>query len=319
MKRKSILFALILLCIIMTPASFAAPQKIYRLVIGAGPIGGAFYPVAGGIAAVINKYVEGVNVSVQVTGGGIENTRLVGTGEIDLGLCSIEQAYSANSKTGMFSKDNLSVKAIGALYPSVQQIIALKKSGITEFEQLKGKKVAIGEPGGGAEVSFKQVIAALGWKQTDVNMVYLPYEQAMDQLGDGLIDAACVYSGVPAPTVSALATKMKVVMINCSDDIIKKVKASGTVLYSFEKFPANTYNGMDKDVVTQVQRILLIARDSFDDDLAYRITKAIYGHLDELRTYHAAAKDIKLETAADVYVTLNSGAAKFYKESGILK
>lgn len=317
MKRKGLVAFSVILCLLAAFPSFAAP-KATRLVIGSGPIGGAFYPIAGGIAAIINKYVPEVNVSVQVTGGGIENTRLVGTGEIDLGLSSMEQAYSANAKVSMFAKDNLSLTALGTLHPSVQQIIALKKSGITEVEHLKGKKVSVGEPGGGAEVAFKQMIAALGWKTTDVQMVFLPYEQSMDQLGDGLLDAACVYAGVPAPTVSALATKNKVVMVNCSEDAIKKLKAAGT-LFSFEKFPAGTYNGMDSDIVTQVQRILLVVRDKFDPDLSYKITKAVYEHLDELATYHAAAKSITRNTASDVLITLNSGAEKYYKESGLLK
>ncbi len=301
------------------PAQTPAPGgKTQRLILGSGPIGGAFYPIAGGIAAIINENVEGVSVSVQVTGGGIENTRLVGTGEIDMGMCAADQTYNAVNHSGMFANDNLDLKTLGTLHASAQQIITLKKSGLKEFEDLKGKKVAIGEPGGGSEVAFKEALAALGWAESDVEMIYLPYDQAMDQLADGLLDAACVYAGMPAPTVTALATKMDVNMINTSDDLIAKMSAANS-LYSYETIPAGSYAGMDEDIVTPVQRIMLTCSTTMDEETAYQITKAVYEHLDQLATYHAAAKSISLEAAPQTTAPLNEGAKKFFTEAGVLK
>lgn len=292
--------------------------KTTKLIIGSGPIGGAFYPIAGGIAAIINENVEGVSVSVQVTGGGIENTRLVGNGEIDMGMSAADQAFHAVNNSGMFKNENLSLKTLGSLHASVQQIITLKNSGIINFEDLKGKKVAIGEPGGGAEVAFKQILEALDWSEKDVEMIYLPYDQAMDQLADGLLDAACVYAGMPAPTVTALATKMDVRMVNHSDELFEKL-AKVSSLYTAETIPAGSYKGMDEEIKTPVQRIMFTCTDDFDEELAYKITKAVYENLDTLATYHASAKSITLETAPQVTVPLNPGAEKFYKEIGVLK
>ena len=300
------------------PAKTTSSKGGKRLIMGSGPIGGAFYPIAGGIAALINENVPGVSVSVQVTGGGIENARLVGIGEIDFGMSAADQAYHAYNKSGMFAKENLSLKTLGTLHASLQQIIVLKKSGIREFEDLKGKKVAIGEPGGGSEVAFKQVLKALNWQESDVKMIFLPYDQAMDQLADGLIDAACVYSGMPASTVTALATQQDVLMVNHSDELFEKL-AKITPLYQSEVVKAGGYKGMDKDIKTPVQRIMFTCSDKIDPELAYQITKAVYGNLDKLAKYHAAAATITLESAPKTSAPLNDGAKKYYVEMGVLK
>lgn len=114
--------------------------KTVRLVIGSGPMGGALYPIAGGIAAIINEHVEGGNASVQVTAGGIENTRMIGSGEIDLGLSSAQQCYDAVHNSGMYEGENLQLNVLGTLHSTVTQIAVLADSGLKDVEDLKGKK-----------------------------------------------------------------------------------------------------------------------------------------------------------------------------------
>ncbi len=291
-----------------------------RLVIGAGPIGGAFYPIAGGIAAIINEYVDGVNVSVQVTAGGVENTRLVGMGDVDLAISSGQQAYDAVNNTGMFAGENLQLNTLGTLHSSVCQFVVLADSDITDVTQLKGKKVAIGEAGGGAEQQFKELIHALGWSDEDVNMMYLPYDQAAEQLGDGLIDASVVYSGTPASSISDLASRRGVRLLNLTEEQQQIWRDSvDPFLSTFEIVPAGTYNGMEVDIYTAVQRMEFSCSSDLDEELAYEISKALYEHLDELYTYHASAQSITRETAADVLgAPLNPGAERYFTEAGLM-
>lgn len=313
---KKWIAALLSLVMLLTATAALADT---RLIIGAGPIGGAFYPIAGGIASIINENVEGVSVNVQVTAGGVENTRLVGLGELDLGLSSSQQCYDAYSDSGMFAGEGLSLSVIGTLHSTVMQIVTLADSGILTVEELKGKKVAIGEAGGGAEQQFKEMIAALGWSESDVEMVYLPYDQAMDQLGDGLIDAGCVYSGVPAASISNLNSRKDVRLVAVSEELQKIwPEAVDPFLSVFETIPAGTYTGMDTDVVTAVQRIQLSCSANIDEELAYQIAKALYENLDTLATYHASAATITREAAASVVgAPLNAGAEKYFVESGL--
>lgn len=311
------LTAILLTLVLVTGCAAALADT--RLVIGAGPIGGAFYPIAGGIAAIINENVDGVNCSVQVTAGGIENTRLVGQGELDLGLSSAQQCYDAVSNSGIFDGEGLQLTLLGALHSTVCQIVVLADSDIVNAQDLKGKKVAIGEAGGGAEQQFKEMISALGWSESDVDMVYLPYDQAMDQLGDGLIDAGCVYSGIPASSVSNLNSRKKVRLVNVDEATQKIWSETVTPFLSvFETIPAGTYQGMDADIATTVQRIQLSCIAGMDEELAYQITKAIYENLDTLAGYHAAATTITREAAAHtVGAEQNPGAQRYFQESGL--
>jgi hypothetical protein len=286
-----------------------------RLVIGSGPIGGAFYPLAGGMAAIVNENVDNVSVNVQVTAGGIENTRLIGSGEIDFGLTASDQAYHANNKSGMFSEENLELESMGAMHASVLQIAVAKSSGLTEFEDLVGKRVAIGEPGGGAEVGFKQLISSGGWEESEFDLIYLPYDQAMDQIADGLIDAAVVYAGLPAPSITSLAANRDVLLINVNDDLKEKL-ANDSPFWVVETIAAGTYTGMDEAINTPVQRILLNVRTGMDPDVVYEMTKAIYENLDQLRTYHASAASISVEVAHNTSIKLHEGAERYFREIG---
>lgn len=313
-KILAILLTLVLLC------GCTAAMAETRLIIGAGPIGGAFYPIAGGIASIINENVEGVTVNVQVTAGGVENTRLVGQGELDLGLSSAQQCYDAVNNSGIFEGEGLQLNVLGALHSTVCQIVVLADSDIVDAADLKGKKVAIGEAGGGAEQQFKELVTAMGWTEDDVEMVYLPYDQAMDQLGDGLIDAGCVYSGIPASSVTNLESRKAVRLVNIPQETQEQwMAAINPFLNVFEVVPAGTYNGMDKDITTAVQRIQLSCSASLSEDLAYQITEAIYENLDTLATYHASAETITREAAANtVGADQNPGATKYFEESGLM-
>lgn len=331
MKRKGLSFISLILCIVLmlsgctgttggdnsAPDTAGAQGGTVRLVIGSGPIGGALYPIAGGIAAIINENVDGVSCTVQVTGGGIENVRLVSTGQVDLGMSAADQVYDAVNNSGMFEGEGLKLGTLGTLHASVQQIVTLKSSGIKSFEDLKGKKVAIGEPGGGSEVAIKQTIKALGWTEEDIEMVYLPYDQAMDQLADGLIDAGCVYAGVPSPTITALATQREVEIIHHNEETVKKIQEASP-LFTFIEVPTSTYTGMSSPAIVPAQRIMLTATEDLDPALAEKICAAIYENLDELVKYHASAESITLEDAPKTSAPLNSGADKYFRDKGLL-
>lgn len=294
------------------------PKEQVQLVLGSGPIGGALYPIAGGIAAIVNEYVDGVNISVQVTAGGVENTRLVGSGELDLGLAAYSQCYEANNGIKTFEGEDLAMSVLGALHSTVGQIVVLADSDIYEFQDLKGKTVAVGEAGGGAAVNFNTYCEAIGWTDQDVNTVYIAYDQATDQLGDGQIDACVIYAGLPASSITNLDSRHPVRLVNINQEMIDAyVNHVDVVLSAFEEVPAGSYTGMNEPVVTEVAKMMLCCRDGFDEELAYEITKALYDHIDELYTYHAAASSITAEGGATILGgEFNPGAAKYFSEKG---
>jgi len=298
--------------------SGSSPAKVVNLVIASGPTGGAFYPIAGGIAQIVNDHVEGVKMDVQVTGGGVENTRVVGTGQVDLGFFSARQGIEGMEGTGTFEGEDLKLEALGTLHSTGYQVVALKKSNIKTLEDIKGKKIAIGEPGGGAETFFAALIEAAGWNANEFNTVYLPYDQAADQMKDGLIDVMIVVGGMPTASVESLATTHEVTLVSIPSNVVSAY-IQKTPSTSVERVEAGIYKGVDEPVDVFVERIQLGSRAGLDPDIAYNITKALYSNLDVLATYHSVAKGIKIEYAHEAVVPLNEGAKKYFQEIGNIK
>jgi len=314
---KVCVYALAALALVFS-GDIASAQKKVNLVIASGPIGGAFYPISGGIASIVNKKAEGLNMNVQVTGGGVENTRLVGRGQVDLALVGADQAYYGIHKQEMFKKDDLKLETLGTLHPTVYHYVALKKSNLKTFADLKGKKVAIGEPGGGAEMGFNMMLRAMNWTRKDIRTVYLPYEQATEQLADGLIDAAVIVAGIPAAAVTSLTANHEITLIEIPEKIwLEYYKVSP--FSTFEEFKPGIYRGVNVPVKMIVGRIQLASRNGLDPEIAYKITKALYSNLNELVAHHGAAKFISAETAYKTSIPLNKGAERFFKEAGYLK
>jgi hypothetical protein len=296
----------------------ATPSRPSSLVIASGPIGGAFYPIAGGVATLVNQNVEGLNVNVQVTGGGVENARLIGTGQLDFGLVSADQANQGAGNYGVFEGENLKLEALGTLHSTVTKVVTLKRSNINTLEDLVGKRVAVGEPGGGAEVWFQRIVEVAGLDyEKDFNIINLPYEQAMDQMADGILDAAVLSSGLPAPSVTSLATRHDVSILSISMDIYNKFIEEYPT-YVVIQAPVGTYTGVDNPVDVSAQLIQLVCRADLDPELGYEIAKAVYSNAEKLGDYHASAKSITLENAPKTAIKLNEGAERFYREAGVL-
>jgi len=312
--KSVVLFILILL--VIPVVGYSAGEK--NLSMAAGPIGGAFYPISGGIASIVNREVEGVNISVQVTAGGVENTRLVGTGQADLGLISADQGLNSLASKGIFEGEALKLEALGALHPTVMQIVTLKKNNITTFTDLIGKKVAVGEPGGGASENFDKMLEAAGLTHDDIKTVYVSYEQSVDQIADGIIDATVILAGAPAPAVQSLAASHEIAIVNISEDFAEKIKVINPS-FNLETFEPGFFPGVQEECHQLVMRIQFVVRSGMDEDLAYEITKAVYGNLEELGKYHSSAKLISLEEAHKTTVPLNPGAEKYFREIGNIK
>ena len=286
--------------------------------IASGPIAGAFYPVAGGISAIVKENEKDINITVQVTAGVLENARLVGTGQVDLGMVSAERVYNAVKNLPPFKDENLKMEALGTLHPTVVQIVTLKSKNIKTFQDLVGKRVALGEPGGGSETQFQSIVKLTGYSMDDFKTSFMTYDQSMDHLADGLIDASVIVAGMPAPAIIQLATKQDVAMVSIPEDLAKKIMDNSPTRI-VEPFPSGSIPGVEEEFFAITDRIQFVCKTGLDEELAYRITKALYSNLDKLVPYHASAKFIFYKQASSTVIPLNKGAEKFYKEVGLIK
>ncbi len=292
----------------------------YFITVATGPTSGLYFPIGGAFSSVI-KNSMGYKSSAQSTGASVENINLIMEGKADMAITMADAIAQAYGGTGAFEgkgpKENL--RAMMGLYPNYVQIVTTDKSGITKFEDLKGKRVGIGAPNSGVELNARMMYEAHGMTYEDSRVDYLNYGEAIDQMKNGLIDAAFVTSGIPNATVMELGTTNKIVIVPVEGEgaeaLIEKYP-----FFVKEIIPKETYN-TDADTNTVTVRNIMIVRDELPEDVVYDLTKGIFENIGDIKASHNTAdKHISLENSQiGVSIPFHPGAEKFYKEKGIIK
>lgn len=290
----------------------------YFITVATGPTSGLYYPIGGAFSSVFQNKL-GYKSSAQSTGASVENINLILQGDAEMAITmsdSVAQAYSA---FGAFEDKEPSedLRCILGLYPNFVQLVTTKSTGITKFEDLKGKRVGIGAPNSGVELNARMMYEAHGMTYEDSKVDYLNYGEAIDQMKNGLVDAVFVTSGIPNATVMELGTTADIVVVPIEGEGLKTL----TEKYPFfvpEVIPADTY-GTETDVNTvTVRNIMLVSKD-LPDEVVYDLTKGIFENIGDIKASHATAdKHISLENShIGVDIPFHPGAIKYYEEQGI--
>ena len=317
MKQKSLLATLGILALaalLLSPVMGHAADK--RMSIGTASIGGAYYPVGTGIASIVNKYVSGVDVRVEVTGGGVENPRLVGGGKTDLGITNIYIAYLAIQGKKPYPKA-LPIRALAYMYPSTLHMVTRKDFDVRTLADIKGRRVAVGPAGGGTVTLLTRVLSVMGMSFKDFKPSYISYKDGSMALQDGNVDASILLAGAPTSAVLELSVRTPIRFLRVEEQTVQKF---------LKKFPyyvrvvvPKSYYKTEKDVLTVGAGNVLIVNEAMSEDMAYKITAALYNHVDEFRKVHPATKVVDLKAAPKTVVALHPGAARYYREKGVLK
>lgn len=283
--------------------------------IATGGTSGTYYPLGGIFAEIFNQNVPDMNASAVSTGGSVANINMLKKGEADMAIAQNDIVYyAANGKEMFDGKAVKSLRGIASLYPETVQIITLGNSSINSVSDLKGKRVAVGAVGSGAEANTRQILSAYGLSYDDVDVSYLSFGEAASALKDGHIDAAFVTAGAPTAAVQDIGASRSVKLIGLDDAHIRSLQAEYP-FYAKIMVPAGTYNGFDKNVETVAVKATLIVNEGVSEKLGYELTKAIYTHLGKIKNAHAVGKYITLEDATDAMpIPLNKGAERYYQE-----
>lgn len=217
MFKKKKLFVVLavtaLLALIMTGAISA--QDTTFVSIATGGTSGTYYPVGGAIAKVLNENIDGMNASAQSTGASVTNTRLIYNEEVELAILQNDIAsYAVNGENQFSDNQVMNMTGITALYPEVIQIVIRTDAGIESIQDLKGKKIAVGAPGSGAEANAKQILNFFGITYDDIEEDYLSFGEAASRLKDRQIDAAFLTAGIPTAAVMDVAATQDISLIN---------------------------------------------------------------------------------------------------------
>ncbi|MBQ1866691.1 TAXI family TRAP transporter solute-binding subunit, partial [Selenomonas sp.] len=194
------------------------------------------------------------------------------------------------------------------------QFVTLDSSGIKKISDLKGKRVAVGAAGSGAEANARQILAAYGITYDDIQVQYLSFGEGASALKDGNVDAAFLTAGYPTASVQDISSQNKIRLLPVDKDKAEALIAKYP-FYTKTTIPAGTYAGFDETVDSVSVMSMLVAGEKVNDKLGYDIAKALFTHLDRLAASHAVGKLISVENAQKgMSIDMNAGAKKFFDE-----
>jgi TRAP transporter TAXI family solute receptor len=316
--RRSLLLA----CAATTALALTAPvvaQKPVMLSIASGNTGGVYYPLAGGLAALLTRHIPGWQVTAEVTGGSVDNLRLVGAGRADLAFVMADAAWDAYTGRDKFQGKPLPVRTLMVLYPNRMHVVTVDGTGITSMEQLKGKRVSVGAPGSATELMGSRVLAALGLGDA-VRRERLGINESVNAMKDRKIDAFLWAGGLPTAGVMDLAATpgTRVRLLDHGQAVEAMNRAHGP-LYVKSRVPPHTYSGQDKEVSIAIVWNLLVASTSMPDDMAYKIVKMLVERRPEMVAVHKEAEGFAVsnQAAGGSPIPFHPGAARYYAEQGI--
>jgi uncharacterized protein len=289
--------------------------------IGTGGTGGVYYPLGGGLANVLSKYLPGgTQFTAEVTGGSVDNLKLIGSAQSEVGFSMADAALDALNGEDKFKGKKVPLKTLMVLYPNRMHVVTVEGAGINTIADLKGKRLSTGSPGSATEVMAFRVIEAAGLdKDKDMRRERLSVAESVNALKDRKIDAFFWVGGLPTAAVTDLGATpgLKIKMLDHAD-VVDKMNAKYGNLYSKDVIKAGTYPGQDKDNAIAVVWNILVTGDRISDELAYNIVKTIFDHKPELVAVHREAESFVIEkqTQENSPVPFHPGAIKYFKERG---
>ena len=320
--KRGVFFALVFIFtifIVMNSGSAEAQTKVTRISIATGGTGGVYYPLGGGMANVISKYIPEAEATAEVTAASVDNCLLVGNKKADMALVMGDTGFDASEGKAKF-KDKLPLRTLAVLYPNNMHIVTLEGKGIEKVTDIKGKRFSTGAPGSGTEVKCLRVLEAYAVNpDKDITRDRLGASESAGALKDGKIDAYCWDGGIPTASITDLGATpgVKLKLINHGDAVPKMVEKYGP-LYDQGVIPAKSYPGQEKDVTIAVVWNILVCNADMKDDIAYKIVKTLFEKKDELVAVHKEAQNIKLDAQqTGSPLPFHPGAAKYFKEKGI--
>jgi len=307
------------LCAAAMLAGHALAQGKTNLSISTGGTGGVYYPLGGGMASILTKYVPNWAVTAEVTGASVDNMKLINAGKTDVGFSMVDTAWEAYMGVDKFKDIKVPARTLMVLYPNRTQVVTVEGTGINSMQDLKGKRISVGSPGSGTEILALRLLEAYGLSN-DVKRERLSVAESVNAIKDRKIDAFFWSGGLPTAAITDLAatpgTKIKFLDHADATDALNKKYGP---LYVRDQIPQKIYAGMDKPAqILSVWNILAVS-EKMSDATAYTIVKTLYEHKPDLVATHKEAENISLDyqTSAHSPLPFHPGAIRYFTEKGI--
>ena len=296
----------------------AGEAKEQNITLATGGTSGTYYAVGGALQTVLNEKLALSDLNVTSTGASKVNVNMITDGEAQMAILQSDVISYAHDGINTFAETGVEDNAlwVAGLYNETVQIIATPD--ITSVEQLKGKTVCMGDVGSGTRINAEQVLAAYGMTAEDVNAVSGSFQDGVDGIKDGKVDAAFTVAGAPTTAITDLATTNKFNMISLTDAALAKISTDYPFLVQ-DNLPAGTYKGIDQETKCVAVQAALVASEKMSTEAVYELLKAMFDNEAALETAHAKFQYLDAAVACKGTVPLHPGAEKYYKEIGVIK
>ena len=318
---------LITTALMVTGLTFGAAATVSAesfITIGTGGVTGVYYPTGGAICRLVNKgrKEHGIRCSVESTGGSVYNLNTIRAGELDMGVAQSDWQYHAYHGTSKFEEAgaNKDLRAVFSVHPEPFTVVARADSGIKTFTDLKGKRVNIGNPGSGQRGTMEVVMSALGWSKDDFALASeLKAAEQSKALCDNKVDAIVYTVGHPNGSIKEATTSCDTVLVNVVGPAIDKLVADNDY-YRTATIPGGMYRGNASDTQTFGVGATFVSSTNLPADTVYQVVKAVFENFDSFRKLHPAFGNLdKKQMAKDgLSAPIHDGAAKYYKEAGLM-
>ena len=308
-----------------TLPNVAGAQQQRFITIGTGGVTGVYYPAGGAICRIVNRdrAKHGLRCSVESTGGSVANVNLLKSGEIEFGVAQSDVQFQASKGQGGFQKDGAvsDLRAVFALHPEPFTVLARKESNITKFEDFKGKRFNVGNPGSGTRSSMEELIGAMGWKMGDFALASeLRPDEHGSALCDGKIDGFFYGVGHPSANIQDPTTICGAKLISLTGPAVDKL-VKEKPYYAVATIPGGMYPNNPNPTTTFGVQATVVSSAKVPADVVYTVTKAVFDNLDEFKKLHPALANLKPEDMIKngLSAPLHEGAVRYYKEKGWMK
>ncbi len=307
------------------PQSANAQQSQRFITIGTGGVTGVYYPAGGAICRLVNRdrAKHGLRCSVESTGGSVANVNLLKSSEIEFGVAQSDVQFNATKGMAQFQKDGAmgDLRAVFALHPEPFTVVARKEANITKFEDFKGKRFNVGNPGSGTLASMNELLAAMGWKMSDFGLASeLRPDEHGPALCDGKIDGFFYAVGHPSANIQDPTTICGAKLVSLTGPAVDKL-VKERPYYATATIPGGMYPNNPNPTTTYGVQATIVSSAKVPADVVYVVVKTVFDNLDEFKKLHPALANLKAEDMVKngLSAPLHEGAARYYKEKGWIK
>jgi uncharacterized protein len=307
----------------LTSAPVQAQQKF--VTIGTGGVTGVYYPTGGAICRLVNKEraKHGIRCSVESTGGSVFNVNTIKAGELDMGVAQSDINFHATNGSGAFKDGGAhsDLRSIFSMQAEPMTILARKEMNAKSFDDFKGKKFNVGNPGSGSRAALEEFVAAKGWTLKDFGLASeLKGDEYGQALCDGKIDGSWWTIGHPSANVQDPTTSCGAKLVNVTGPEVDKLVREKPY-YAHAVIPGKMYPNNPDDIKTYGVLATFVTSTKVPAESVYQIVKAVFDNFEELKKLHPALATLKAESMIKDGLTapLHEGAVRYYKEKGWMK